>query len=271
VLFRGLATHLIDSREKARYTVLRWILPSRQEHTGACRWLAAWAERKNVEALKLVLQGGEMVAYVTDTSKWEPWQRDYRLGLILIMPPEEVARQIDPLRARHDPKAFAICPTHISVSDPLLREMTPELEGEIRAILAQIEPFTLYYDKPHASTEHAGVAYPITPQAPIDGLKAALHRAAVLKGAAYKRRHIPAHMTIAEFISIEESLRLCSELQDSAPSGSFLCDRLTFIVPDPEFHFQRVDTYYLGTTRPYRLQQRMAKAEGARHLPLFSI
>ena len=26
-----------------------------------------------------------MVNYVTDTSRWEKWQRDYRLGLILIM------------------------------------------------------------------------------------------------------------------------------------------------------------------------------------------
>ena len=69
------------------------------------------------------------------------------------MPPEEVSRQIDPLRAKHDPYAFAICPTHISLSDPLRREMTPELEREIRDILSEIEPFMLHYDKPYASSE----------------------------------------------------------------------------------------------------------------------
>ena len=191
-----------------------------------------------------------MVTYVTDTSKWEDWQHDYRLGLILIMPPEEVARQIDPLRAKHDPRAYAICPTHISLSDPLRRELTPELEEEIRGILAGIEPFTLYYDRPHASTKHAGVAYPITPQEPIDALKEALHVAAVFEGEVYRRRHIPAHMTIAEFISIEDGLKLCAELQDSAPSGSFLCDRLEFIVPDEDFHFQRRGTFLL--TRYHR-------------------
>jgi len=147
-----------------------------------------------------------MVTYATDTSEWKDWQRDYRLGLILIMPPEEVARQIDPLRAKYDPYAYAICPTHISLSDPLRREMTPELEMEIRGILSRIEPFTLYYDRPHASTERGGVAYPITPQKAIDDLKNALHAAAVFEGKVYRRRHIPAHMTIAEFISIEESL-----------------------------------------------------------------
>ena len=69
-----------------------------------------------------------MVIYATDTSKWEDWQRDYILGLILIMPPEEVSREIDPLRAQYDPHAYAICPTHISVSDPLRHEMTLELQ-----------------------------------------------------------------------------------------------------------------------------------------------
>jgi len=185
--------------------------------------------------------------YVTDTSNWEDWYRDYRLGLILIMPPEEVSRPIDLLRARHDPYAFAICPTHISVSDPLRREMTPELAEEIRHILGTIEPFMLHYDKPYASPERGGVLYWMRPQEPIDRLKAALHRAAVFEGKVYRRRNIRAHMTIAEFISIEDSLKLCAELQDSAPSGSFLCDRLEFIVPDQAFHFQRVHTFLLGT------------------------
>jgi hypothetical protein len=190
-----------------------------------------------------------MVEHAADTSKWEKWQRDYRLGLILIIPPEEVARQIDPLRAKHDPRAFANCPTHVSVSDPLRREMTPEAEREIRDILRGIEPFRLFYDKPCASTKHPGVAYPITPQEPIDALKVALHAASVFAGEVYARRHIPAHMTIAEFISIEDGLKLCAELQDSAPSGSFLCDRLEFIVPDEDFHFQRHGTFFLGASR----------------------
>ena len=187
-----------------------------------------------------------MVAYVTDTSGWQEWQRDYRLGLILIVPPEDVMRRVDPLRARFDPRARAICPTQISVSDPLTRELAPELEEEVRDLLRTIEPFTLHYDKPHASTEYAGVAYPITPQTPIDNLKHVLHRAAVFSKRPYSRRHIPAHMTIAEFISIEEGLALCAELQHSAPSGSFLCDRLDFVVPDASFHFQRRGTFYLG-------------------------
>ena len=36
-----------------------------------------------------------MVEYVTDMSKWEKWQTDYQYGLILIMPPDEVAIRYD--------------------------------------------------------------------------------------------------------------------------------------------------------------------------------
>jgi len=188
----------------------------------------------------------EMVTYVTDTSKWEDWQKDYRLGLILIMPPREVSRLIDPLRSKYDPKAFHSCPTHISISDPLRLEMTQELDEEITGILSSVDPFTLYYDKPKASRRHAGVAYPITPQEPIDELKRKLHQAAIFEGKVYGRRDIPAHMTIAEFVTIEESWRICEEIQDIAPSGSFLCNQLEFIVPDINMQFQRVKTYTLG-------------------------
>ncbi len=124
--------------------------------------------------------------------------------------------------------------------------MTPSLDDEIAGILGMIEPFRPHFDEPKASRARAGVAYPITPQEPIDDLKAKLHQAAVFDGQVYRRRDIPAHMTIAEFVTIEESWRIVEEIQNIAPSGSFLCDRMEFIVPDINMRFQRVKTYTLG-------------------------
>jgi len=190
-----------------------------------------------------------VITYAADTSKWEDWQRDYRLGLILIIPPEEVSRQIDPLRAKYDPYAFAICPTHISLSDPLQLEMTSEVEDEIRCILGAIQPFTLYFDSLYASSEYSGVIYPIRPQEPIYKLKAALHNASAFSREIYSRRDIPPHMTIAEFISIEDGLKLCAQLGGFAPRGSFVCDRLEFIVPDNNFHFQKKLTFFFNDPR----------------------
>ena len=187
-----------------------------------------------------------MIPYVKDTPKWEDWQRDYRLGLILIMPPPEVSQKIDLLRAKYDPRSADSCPTHISLSDPLSREMTLDLIDEINNVITDVQPFTLHYDKPHASTRHPGVSYPIRPREPIDNLKQILHGTSAFSGEAYHRRNIAPHMTIAEFISIDESLALCTQLQNSAPSGSFLCDKLEFIVPDESFRFKKRKTFFLA-------------------------
>jgi len=187
-----------------------------------------------------------IVPYVTDTSRWESWQCDYRLGLILIMPPEEVGGPVNALREKYDPYTDAICPAHITLSDPLGLEMTPERDAEITALLSTVEPFMLSFDRPHASRERGGVAYPIHPREPIDAVRATLHRASAFTREPYWTRTIPSHMTIAEFVSIEESWRIMEEIAETAPSGAFLCDRLEFIVPDIDMHFQRVKSYPLG-------------------------
>lgn len=187
-----------------------------------------------------------MFTYVNDTSKWEDWQRDYRLGIILILPPPEVSEEVNRLRSRYDPRSATICPAHISLTDPLCREMCPALAREIRGVLSDVDPFRLQYDRLYASTRHAGVAYRITPREPIERLKDVLHSTSGFAGEAHRRRHIAPHMTIAEFISIEESLRLCERLQDTAPTGTFLCDRLEYLVPDESFRFRRRMTFSLG-------------------------
>ena len=77
---------------------------------------------------------------MVDMSSWEAWQRDYRYGVILVLPPPQVAAPIDALRQVYDPKSHAICSAHISVSDPLRRELTDDAQGEIRELLRNVEP-----------------------------------------------------------------------------------------------------------------------------------
>ena len=60
----------------------------------------------------------------------------------------------------------------------------------------------------------------VSPQERFDELKCILHEASVFEGFVYSRRDIPAHMTIAEFLTIEDSLRICADLIDRAPRGS---------------------------------------------------
>ena len=186
---------------------------------------------------------------IADTSNWEPWQHDYRFGVILVMPPPHVASPIDALRQAYDQKSHAICSAHISVSDPLRRPMGAGAKTEIQELLRSVEPFEVHYDRPTASARRPGVTYPVSPQARFDELKYVVHQASVFEGLAHSRRDIPAHMTIAEFLTIEDSLRVCADLIDRAPRGSFWCDRLEHVVPDATFRFQRRGTFLLGTFR----------------------
>lgn len=190
-----------------------------------------------------------MIAYAEEMLDWEEWQRDYRFGVLLILPPPETIKQVDKLRAKYDPKSYSICAAHISVSDPLSRPMTSDLQDEIRGVLSTIDPFQLHYDAPQATTEYAGVYYPIRPQEPIDALKQALHRSSAFGGDTHERRNIPAHMTIAEFVSIEDSLKLCDTIRGTAPVGSFRCDKLSYVVPDERFCFREAKSFPLGVGR----------------------
>ena len=101
---------------------------------------------------------------VADTSSWEPWQHDYRFGVILVMPPPHVASPIDALRQAYDQKSHAICSAHISVSDPLRRQMSDDAQKEIQELLRTVEVFEVHYDRPTASARRPGVAYPVSPQ-----------------------------------------------------------------------------------------------------------
>jgi 2'-5' RNA ligase len=188
-----------------------------------------------------------MISYATDTSQWEAWQREYRLGLILILPPDEVGRQVDALRRERDPRSAAICEAHISLSEPLTKEWSPELEREILGVLATVDPFGIRYGPLRTFDPYPGVAYRIEPEDRFFELRRKLHATSAFEGSAFKRRDVAPHMTIAEFVpDIAASEALREQLQGIAPEGTFLCNHLTLIVPDAAFRFRRVLELGLG-------------------------
>ena len=64
-----------------------------------------------------------------------------------------------------------------------------------------------------------------------------------------KRDDVPPHLTVAEFLpDMATSEALKEQLQGKAPEGSFLCDRLTFVVPDDAFCFRRILDLELGAS-----------------------
>ena len=187
--------------------------------------------------------------HVVDISSWEPWQRDYRFGVILVMPPPDIASSIDALRQAYDPKSHAICPAHVSVSDPLPRELEHDDREQLQKLLRAVAAFEVRYGAPIASTQRAGVTCPIAPQERFEELKRVIHLASVFGGRVYSRREIPAHMTVAEFVTVDESLAIVADVAKTRLSGSFWCDRLEHMVPDQAFRFHQRGTFLLGAHR----------------------
>ncbi len=187
-----------------------------------------------------------MFTYVENNTHWEEWQKPYKFGVVLILPPSNILQPVSELRQRYDPLSAAICPPHISVSDPLGVAMTPTTENEISEQLRLIEPFELYFDEIISPNDSEGVCYTIMPQQPIDALKSALHSTSAFADVVFERRDIPAHMTIAEFLTPEDSKLLCRTLHNKVPKGSFVCKELVYLVPDDQFRFCPVLTFALG-------------------------
>ena len=175
--------------------------------------------------------------YAKDINHWEEWQKAYKYGVILIIPPDPPFAQMEALRKEYDPRGQEICGTHISVTVPIPRPLSETNWYELKSIASGIKPFTVYYGPLINYLPAPGVCLAIEPKDALDSLRAALENAAVFKGAPPRKYPFSPHMTIAEFITEEETTTLMTELKDIAPTGFFLCTYLSYMVPDYNFHF----------------------------------
>jgi 2'-5' RNA ligase len=178
---------------------------------------------------------------------WEPWQDEYRHGAFYLFPPADVAATINELRARYEPRAAAICDAHISLSEPLANPLSDEQVDELRSLPAGIAPFELTYGPLTSIGSYPGVVFAVAPEDVFFALRVAVQSTSIFAGRDLPRAERVPHMTVAEFISLEETHELLTQLGNTVPSGTFLCDRVVYAVPDASFHFAPVPTIPLGS------------------------
>ena len=187
-----------------------------------------------------------MIEYAQKMANWESWMPEYRFGAFYIFPPDDVIKPIDALRKRYDPKSDAICQAHISLSESLAKPLADADIEELRTILSGIQPFTITYGPLRDFPPHPGVCYRIEPEENVRKLRNAIHTASCFHRILLRREHIAPHMTVAEFISVEDTKELLHELSGKVPEGTFLCDEIECAVPDESFYFKRVLRLPLG-------------------------
>jgi 2'-5' RNA ligase len=179
---------------------------------------------------------------------WLDWQKHYRLGVILVLPPEPVRSRIDLLRARYDPQSHKNVEAHISLTVPLQKEPDGCHWAELDRIASRFQAIPISYGPLVHFLPRPGAALDIQPQAQLDKLRLALEVSEVFLGAPPRQYPFWAHMTIAEFVSVETTKRLMRDLEgERAPTGSFVCDHLTYVVPDEEFRFTERRSLKLGS------------------------
>ena len=189
-----------------------------------------------------------MPTYSTAMNTWLDWQKHYRLGVILVLPPEPVRSQINMLRAKYDPQSHKNVEAHISLTVPLQKEPDDHQWAELEHIASHFQPFPISYGPLVPFLPRPGAALDIQPQAQLDTLRLALEVSDVFLGAPPRRHPFWAHMTIAEFVSVEITEQLVRDLEGKrALTGSFVCDHISYVVPDEEFRFIEWRNLKLGS------------------------
>ncbi len=175
--------------------------------------------------------------YVTEIDNWEDWQKQYRYGVILIIPPDPPREQVNAFRTQYDPRAQSYCEAHISLTVPLPGPVTEAHWNELESIASAVSPFTIRYGPLIHYPPHPGVCLAIEPRETLEELLIRLEAAPAFAGAPSRFFPFSPHLTLAELITVKKTQELMEELKDIAPTGSFLCNGLSYTVPDGDFHF----------------------------------
>jgi 2'-5' RNA ligase len=190
-----------------------------------------------------------ITTYVAPTASWEPWYEEYRYGALYLFPPPGVRAEVNALRQRYDPRSQAICDAHISLTVPLPRPLMPADAAELAGVAQAHAPFEVRWGPPFQYPGVAGVVLRIEPAPALQQLVTALETCGCFRGAVPRRYPFSPHMTIAEFITLDESEALVEELRIRPLSGRFECPPVTLAVPDQTFRFTERVAWPVGVER----------------------
>jgi 2'-5' RNA ligase len=167
---------------------------------------------------------------------WAEWQRDYAHGVVLIWPPDEIRSRINALRAKYDPVSQSYAEAHVSLTPPFLHAPSEENWVKLRRAAASHAPFDVAFGPVNAFA--LSVIYlEVHPFQRLDDLRSSLLATGLFARALHKN-FVP-HMTITEGLSsVPVSQDLLTDLRRSTRGGCFHCDRLAYIRPDRNFHFE---------------------------------
>jgi len=134
------------------------------------------------------------IKYASKTDHWEDWWHGYKYGAFYIFPPEKVMQTVDELRQKYDPKSASFCRAHISLSEPLIHEITKSEIKSLMKDLESIDKFEISYGPIRTHPPYPGVTYTIGPEENFATLRKIIHSNKIFDGVKIKRSEIVPHM-----------------------------------------------------------------------------
>ena len=168
---------------------------------------------------------------------WEDWQKEYRFGVILIYPPEPILSRVNALRAEHDSRSHSYCDAHISLTVPAPSAIADDQWERLQSVAATYRAIRLTVGPIRVYPQHPGVTLAVEPQAELARLCGSLESVPPFTDAPPRRWPFSAHMTVAEYLTWEQSERLAARLSSSVVPAEFECSAVSWAVPDENFRF----------------------------------
>ena len=178
----------------------------------------------------------------------EDWKKSYIFGTLVICPPKKVCSIVDALREKYDPLSQAIMGAHITLTQPFLKEPTPQVWKEINKILSEFEIFPITYGPIETFPSSSVIKFKIQQQNQILSLRNKLHQTGYFNLELPFTEGFIAHMTISELVQRKPSAakELANQLNKDYDEGSFICKEISYIRPDDDFHFQIKKVFQIG-------------------------
>jgi 2'-5' RNA ligase len=181
-------------------------------------------------------------------SSWPTWQRDYRYGTLVIMPPPNLASALDPIRERFDPASAAHIGAHITLTPPFAAAPSSADEERVRTAIRGVAPMRLQLDRPTQFSGSSVVYLPVVPTEPFLKLREVLLATGLFRLDLPHTTDFVPHLTLSEFGTMPAAALRADIPQPEAMA--FLVEGVAWVVPDEEVQFTVRRTFMLAASHP---------------------
>jgi 2'-5' RNA ligase len=184
-----------------------------------------------------------LVSY-PDVSNWLAWQRAYHFGLLVIVPPPQIASVLDAIRERLDPVSAATFGAHITVTPPFIAAPSAADEERVEKAIRGEAQVRLQLDRPTQFSGSSVVYLPVVPSEGVHALRTTLLATGLFRLDQPHTSDFVPHLTLSEFGSAPEEA-LGTNLPPPE-AMAFVPDTVAWVVPDEAFHFKVHRTFRLS-------------------------